>query len=265
MKMDPIVLFSNSTILSILKLILTYQEYRIAYMYAIDLANDVSFKIPVKLMDLGKISGKSEIFVRRWIEEPTLNVLVMNKSSDSQWIQVNRNLQPNDVTLIVFTALNSNENKTHFQSWMKLSMKVLIIWGTSLIAVNQFNINQIDTISIYPYNERVTQRFVEDYLKESKNGKGSKLTFFMQHIPPHSSVGPIYGSDNYTFNGPDGVISDLLVKALNVSSVFVSDIARVYPFFVEWKKSPQKIARGIYYRYHKEATTSNFITKFNAT
>lgn len=271
MKMEPILLFSNSTILTILKLILSYQDYRIAYIYAIDLTTDVSSKIPeivgnhmvpVTVMDLGKISSKPEIFVRKLTEEPTLNVLVMKNSSNIQWKQVKNILQPNDVTIILFTAPNSNENEMKFNSWLKLSIKVMIIRGRSLIAVN---INRIDNITIYAYDDIVTQRFVQDYLTENKDGSGSKMTVFMQHIPPHSSVSLIYGSDGYTFNGPDGIVSELLVKALNVSSVFVTDIALVYPSFVNWKKSPQKQARAHFRLYHKEAYTSNIITKFNVT
>lgn len=225
--MDSIVFFNNSVILSILKLILTYQEYRIAFIYATDLTKDITTKIseltydhmvPVTLMYL----DTTEISPRDTIEEPTLNMFVMNNLSDIHSIsQVRNYLQPNDITVILFDLSNSNESQATFQPWMKLSTKVLILSKTLLISVDQFDVDQIEKISIHPYNRTTTQQFIEDYLKDIKNAKGAEMIIFMNHIPPKASVGPLLNNNNYTFNGPDGVIADILFKALNVTPTYV--------------------------------------------
>lgn len=268
--MDSIDLLGELTILSILKLILTCQDYRLAYIYDANLTNEFSSKIlelvwnqmvPVSLVDL----EKKEIFFRRHIEEQTLNVFVINELSDIPDIEDNKFLSPNDVTVILFITPIAYLDEAKFHSWMKISIKVMILSKTFLLAVNQFSAIEIEKISIHPYDDIATQRFVQSYLAESKGARGSTMTIFMQHIPPHSSVGPVFGTDNYSFNGPDGVITDALCKALNVNPTFVSDVAIVYPFFWNWKKSPQKLSHLHYYLYHKEATTSNIISKFNAT
>lgn len=267
--MDSIVGFSNFTILSILKLILAYQNYRIAYIYTSDFNLDITSKIvettwdhmvPVYHIDLDKI------FYRTNREEPTLNVFVVNNSSDIHSItRVKDYLEPNDVTVIVFNSPNSNVDGTKFQPWMALSVKVLIVWKPFLISVNQIGTHETGTISIHTYDRKATKHFVEQYLMDIKDAKGAKMTVFMRHTPPKSTVGPMLRVDNYTFNGPDGVLSDLLFKTLNISPLYVTDMAIVFPFFNEWKKAPGIADRLHYYGYHKEATTSNLISKFNVT
>lgn len=271
--MDSIFVFSNFTILSILNLVLTYQDYRVAFIYATASTNDIASKIaelswhhmvPVYHFDL----DKAKTFFRNKTGEPTLNVLVVNNSLEIHRItRVKEYLQPNDETIILFDSSNTNLDERKLQFWMKLSIKVLILTKTFLVSVNQLDVHedvhQIDKISIHPYNRTATQKFVKDYLTDWRDAKGEKMTIFVNHLPPKSLVGPMLRSDNYTFNGPDGVISDLLTKALNISSTYVSDMAIFFPEFKTWKKYPGIASRLHYYGYHKEATTTNLISKFN--
>lgn len=267
--MDSIIVINNMTIFSILKIILTYQDYRIAYIYTTDITKDISTKIseitwnhmvPVALRDL----NKTEKFVKKKTEEQTLNVFAISNSSDIHCItRVKNYLQPNDVTVIFFNSTNSNMDQKKFQHWMKSNMKIFILWKTFLISVNQFDVDEMDKISIHPYNITATQRFIEDYLRDNRNAKGAEMTVFMHHFPPKSSVGPLIDSDDYTFNGPDGVVADVLFKTLNVNATYVTDVGLKFPPFKTWKQNPTIATRLHLYGYHKEATTSNVISRFD--
>lgn len=264
--------FDNLTIFSVMRLIFTHRAYRMLYLYAASttvLTNDFSNKIselsnnytiPISVMSFNQIPLN-----RSKCEGPIVNVMLVNNLSTSGEIgQFKPHLRPNEVNLILLTSYNKMVSQVNFKPWMKSDKKVLIMSNRFLVSINQFRFDQIRWIPLQPFNVKATKRFIHDIFTE-KGGtmNGTKINIFMQHLPPKSAVSASKHGDIFT--GPDGCLSELLVKFLNVSPTFWSDIGVMYPSFREWAKDPLVAQRMHYREYHEEVVTSNSIAIFNRT
>lgn len=270
--MESNFLFNNLTIFSVLKLIFTQRYYRVLYLYATttselktdfsskisELSNNYTIPISVMAFDHQIPINRSEC------EEPILNVILVNNlSSMNQIDRITKDLRPNEVNLILLPSYNKTAYQVNFKPWIKSNKKLLIMSHRFIAAINQFHFNQINSIPLQPFDIKATKRFIFDFFSEKVTMNGSKINIFMQHLPPKSAVSTSARGDILT--GPDGCLSELLVKFLKASPNFWSDIGIMYPSFRDWINDPLVAPRLYYSEYHKEVETSNFISSYNRT
>lgn len=271
-QMESNFLFNNFTIFSVLKLIFTQRCYRVLYLYAAttselktdfsskisELSNNYTIPICVMAFDHQMPINRSKC------EEPILNVILVNNLSSMNEIdRITKDLRPNEVNLILLPSYNKTANQVNFKPWIKSNKKLMIMSNGFIAAINKFYFNQIDSIPLQPLDMKATKRFIFDFFSEKVTMNGAKINVFMQHLPPKSTVTASAGGDIST--GPDGCLSELLVKFLKASPNFWSDIGIMYPSFRDWIKNPLVAPRLYYSKYHKETVTSNFISSFNRT
>ncbi len=68
----------------------------------------------------------------------------------------------------------------------------------------------------------------------------------------------------YFYIGSDGSITSILLKLLNATGTFVSDIGTVYPEMVRnWNNVQNQQQNGQAYEYYTNAMTSNNLTVYN--
>lgn len=265
-------LFDNLTIFSVLKIIFIHRSYRVLNLYATsttELENDFSTKItelshqylvPVSVTTFDRISIN-----RSKCEEPILNIVFMNNlsSTTDELEQLKKHLRPNEFNLILITAWNKTENQINFEQLMNFDKKLLIMSNSFIASVDRFNFNRIYSIPLQPFDKNATKKFLYDLFVDKVDMNGTKVNIFMQHLPPESMVSAT--DEGEIFNGPDGCLSELLMKSLKANPNFWSDIGVMYPSYREWKNDPLVAPRLHYRKYHKEILTSNFISSVNRT
>lgn len=269
--MESNFLFNNLTIFSVLRLIFTQRSFRVLYLYAAstnvlrhDFSNGISelsnnYMIPISVLNFDQI-----LLNRNKCEEPIISViLVYNLSSVVETGQFKKHLRPNELNLILLTSYNITEDEVNFKPWVKSDKRVIIMSNRFTVSINQFYFNEIQSISLQPFNAKVTQLFVNNLFSKKVVMNGAKINIFMQHLPPKSSVSASVRGDIFT--GPDGCLSELLISYLEASPNFGSDIGVMYPSFREWKNDPLVQNRLHYRKYHKEVATRNIISTFNQT
>lgn len=268
--MELNILFNNFTIFSVLKLILTNRYYRVLYLYATstaELSTDFSSKIselssqymiPTSVMIYNKIP-----LDRSKCEESILSIVLMNNSTDLTEIsRLKKYLRPSEVNLVILTS-NITMKEANFNLWMKSGLRVLILSNAFIASINQFHLNQIYKVSLQPLHIQDIQQFVYKYFSNKVDMNRTEINIFMQHLPPKASVAASDNGDIFT--GPDGCLSELLVKLLKAKPKYWSDIGIMYPSFRKWINDPLVAPRSYYRRFHSEANTKNFISSFNET
>lgn len=269
--MESNFLFNNLTIFSVLRLIFTHQSYRVLYLYAAstaelryDFSSKISelsnnYMIPTSVMAFDQMPIN-----RSKCEEPILNVILVNNLWSMDEIgQLTKCLRPNEVNLILLTSYNQTANQVNFKPWIKSDKKMLIMSNRFIASINQFHFDQIYSIPLQPLDMKAMKRFLFDFFSKKVTMNSAKINIFMQHLPPKSAVSASTRGDIST--GPDGCLSELLMKFLKASPNFWSDIGVMYPSFRDWANDPL-VAHSLHYReFYKEVDTSNFISSFNRT
>lgn len=262
-------LFDNLTIFSVLRIIFVHRSYRVLHLYPVsttDLGNDFSTKIsqlsnkqmiPITVTSIDQIpTNRSEC------EEPVLNVvLVNNLSFTGELHQLNKHLRPNEMNIVLLTSYNTTVDQVNLKPVMELHKKFIIMSNRFIASIDQFHFDRIYSIPLQPFDMNSTKRFIYNLSAGKMNG--TTMNIFMQHLPPKSSVTANIGGE--IFAGPDGRLSELLMKFLNATPNYWSDIGLMYPKYKDWAKDPL-VASRLYYRdYHSEVLTSNLISSFNRT
>lgn len=266
--MEPNILFTNLTVLSVLNLIVSHQNYQVLNLYAANLNKDISsaiaerasgYMVPIIITTFDQIQthNRSEC-------GPAINVIVLNNLSESSdIIRVKRHLLHNDVTVILLQLTNTNVNQIKFPVlWRKLSTKVLILSKTFLLCLYHYR-QEIDYIDIDPLDIAATKHFIDHYLSDKLSANGAEINIFHPHSPPLAAVSNLGGDKLWYFTGPDSALSEMLAKYLNFSPNYWSDVGLKYPNFEKWRDASTAMKRLNYRRYHKESMTKNVISKFN--
>lgn len=265
------ILFDNLTIFSVLKMIFIQRSYRVVYLYTnstTKLDNDLSTKITTLahqyLMPISLLTVDQIRVVRSKCEEPILNVVFAeNVSSANELDQLNKHLRPNEVNLILLNAWNITENRVNLKALIKFDKKLLIMSNRFMASIDRFRFHGIHSIPLESFNKKSTEIFVNNFFSENVRMNGMDLNIFMQHLPPESSVTAV--DEHEILTGPDGSLSELLVKSLGASPNFWTDIGIMYPLYKEWRRNPM-VAKRLHYRdYHKEILTNNVISNVNRT
>lgn len=260
--MLPNLLLQNLTIFSVFEVILIRESYRTMYLYTtsdsvfshdvLSTLSELSHKamIPVSVMSINQDPIK-----RSRTEEPILNVfLAENLSSTDEQLQINKHLYPKEINLISLATGNETANEINFELWMNFGKKLLIVSNRFIAALSpSIRLKRIHSL---PIDTTTTTNLVNHFISEPLDG--TYVNVFMQHLPSESAV--TAAITGYMFTGPDGSLTELLIKSLNATADFWSDIGVMYPSFREWKYNPMVAPRLHYQYYHKEVYTSNFIT-----
>lgn len=256
---------TNITILSIFEIILLEFDYRTVNIFTNDqksyhdVGHDMMNILKNYLKPTHILNFDADSFGRKRCEEPILNVLFVTNNTMPIAEQMRSNIYPNDISLI----LDFSPTEFNFQSSMQVSNKVLIMNNFSLLALNQFRQHEMDILPLHPFNIEKAKNFIKSYIRSTKHLKQRKLIIFFQYLTPRSMIATV--EKGFFFHGADGSITTILLKMLNVTGVFVSDVGLIYPTTVQqWTMKDRKIIprRENLYRYYKNAMTNNPISDF---
>lgn len=263
----PHVAITNITILSVFKIILFEFDYRTVNVFTSSGCNyyDVvhgmmniltSHSKPTYILNFDTILSD-----RKRCEEPILNVIFVANDTMELVEAMKVNIYPNDISLIL--DFSNSQIELNIHNRMQVSNKVLIINNFSVLALNPFRHHKMDILPLYPFHIREAKNFIQSYIHSSNYFKQvKKLTIFSQYLSPRSMVAFIKSDIFYI--GADGSIASILLKKLNATGIFVSDVGRVYPSMVAyWSKLTNGHPSAVTYKYYKNALTNNKMTDFN--
>lgn len=272
MSVPVINVFGNSTILFVIELIFTQQDYRTINFLSEDrFSNDFPYEIIQIASDslIRPIShftfGETNI-LRSFYEEPILNVLFLNHLDNTTNVDlVKRNILPDDVTLLL-PGPNVGETEERFWGmWMNLSAKVISLTQNLTIFLNEAFESEFNSkVDLSCYDVESTRNFIRRmFSMEYFPRQHKEFTLFFQFFPPKSSVGTVGKRKDFVLIGPDGSIAEAIIKALKVKPIFSSDFALSYPDYESWREESVISPRLIYQNYYPEVMTKNIMETFN--
>lgn len=212
---------------------------------------------PISNFVVGKRNTK-----RYFQEEPILNVVVPNNSSNRQTINdARKNIFPDDVTLILMLQ------DTHFENielWMNLSVKIILLTDNLTIYSNTYRNEFVAEIISLPFDPVPAQSLIatilskEFYLRQSQQNRKFEILF--QHLPPRSIAVTL---TPMVIAGPDGSLAHTLVKWLKLKPTFCCDLAWSYPEYTTWKDDSYVIPRMYLHKAYPKYLTKNLLTIFD--
>lgn len=269
MLLPHVAITSITIILSVFKIILFEFDYRTVNVFTSSRYNyyDVvhgmmniltSHSKPTYILNFDTILSD-----RKRCEEPILNVIFVANDTMELVDTMKVNIYPNDISLILDFSVQNSQIELNIQNRMQVSNKVLIINNFSVLALNPFRHHKMDILPLYPFHIRKAKDFIQSYIHSSNYFKQEKkLTIFSQYLSPRSMVS--FLKKGIFYIGADGSIASILLKKLNATGIFVSDVGRVYPSMVgSWIKLKNGYPNADTYEYYKNALTNNKMMDFN--
>lgn len=258
---------TNITILTIFKIILFEFDYRTVNVFTSKSNDDIMHGMinilknhskPTHILNFDMILSE-----RKRCEEPILNVLFVDNNSIELLDGVKQNIYPNDISLILNLFISNIQNELQIQNRMLVSNKVFIINNFWLLARHPIRHHKMVELPLYPFDIWKTKTFIQSYIHTSNSIRQERnLTIFLQYLSPRSMIG--FVKNNFYYIGVDGSITAILLRILNATGVFVSDVGLIYPSMVSsWGILQTNRAHEDTYKYYKNALTSNNITYFN--
>lgn len=258
---------SNMTLLSIFKIILFQFDYRTVNIFTSKSNDDVMHEM-IKILRIHSkpthiLNFDTILFDRERCEEPILNVLFVDNYNIELFDETKHNYYPNDVSFILDFSISNTQTELQIQNRFFVSNKVFIINNFSLLALNPFRHHKLEKLPLYPFDIEKAKTFIHPYIHSlSSIGEVRNLTVFLQYLTPRSMVA--FLEDGFYHIGADGSITAILLKILNASGIFVSDVGRVYPSMVaNWMKLGKNGPSPDIYKRYKNALTNSNITIFN--
>lgn len=261
----PDVAASNITILSIFKIILFEFDYRNVNVFTSSKSN---YDVALEMMNILKSHSKPANILnldgilsdRIPCGEPVLNVLFVSDNTTELAEGLKQNIYPNDISLIVDLSIESTHINFNMHDGMEVSNKVLIITNMSVLALNPFRHHQMDILPLNPFHRSQAKTFIKSYISSSKYLRQEKnLTIFFEYLSPRSMIA--FLETGFFYIGSDGSITEILLKMLNATGTFVSDVGLRYPMMVRTWNELWKVGEGAY-SYYQNAITNNELTDF---
>lgn len=257
---------TNITILSIFKIILFELDYRTVNIFT-SKSND---EVMHEMMNILKNHSKPTHILnfdmilsdRKRCEEPILNVLFVDNNSIELLDTVKQNIYPNDISLVLNFSVSNTQTELQIQNRMLVSNKVFIINNFSLLARNPLRHHKMENMPLYPVDIWKAKTFIQSCIHSLNSiHQERNLTIFLQYLSPRSMVA--FVKKSFYYIGSDGSITAILLRILNATGVFVSDVGLVYPSMVSnWEKLRNTQPHEDIYQYHKNALTNSNITDF---
>lgn len=263
------VAITNITILSIFKVILFEFDYRTVNVFTSGRYNyfDVVHEMMNILTNHSKpthiLNFDRNLSDRKRCEEPILNVIFVVNNTMELVEAMKANIYPNDISLILDFSVQNSQIETNIQNQMQVSNKVLIITNLSVLALYPFRHHKMDILPLYPFHIKEAKAFIQSYVHSSNHlRQEKKLTIFSQYLSPRSMLAFLESGIFYV--GADGSIASILLKKLNATGRFVSDVGRVYPSMARnFNNVKRESTEADIYKYYRNALTNNKIMEFN--
>lgn len=262
----PYVAASNITILTIFTIILFEFDYRNVNVFT---SSKINYETALEMMNILKNYSKpANIFNLDGIlsdripcGELVFNVLFVSDNTMELAEGLKQNIYPNDISLIVDFSIQSTHINFNMHDRMQVSNKVLIINNISVLALNPFRHYEIDILPLNPFHRSKAKTFIQSYISSSKYIRQKKnLTIFFEYLTPRSMIA--FLETGFFYIGSDGSVTEILLKMLNATGTFASNVGLRYPTMVrQWNESWKM--GGHVYAHYQNAITNNKLTDFN--
>lgn len=264
---------TNITILSIFNIILCEFDYRTVNVFTTNSSNnknDVVLEMVINALNKREkptniLDFNTNLMNRKRCEEPILNIIFLMNTTMALLDGIKHSIYPHDVSLILDNSVIQNYNteiEMNIDDQIQVSNKVILIKNLSMFALHPLR-HKSDIMPLHPFDRRNAKNFIQSYIHSSMYLKQEKnLTIFFQYLSPRSMVAFIKKSCFYV--GSDGSITSILLKLLNATGTFVSDIATIYPRIInsaEMVRSTLNVEDR--QENYKNAMTSNVLTVYN--
>lgn len=222
---------------------------------------------PVVLIDSHR---KLEPF-RRSRGENNLNIILFtNQSSIDYMKNIRRNIYGNEHKLVILVNEENSQFSPNFtQSLLILNRFMLLRYKQDELidfrpheSLNNILAHPIDMLNTNAVNSAIDIV----YGRRLINLSGRSLKVFINFAPKWGMIIPIDESNkNFVLQGPDILVTDLIIPHLNATAIITTDVAQEDPNFHNWFDGHLGFLQNYRFRYyHTESFGRTLITDFNA-
>lgn len=211
--------------------------------------------------------------LRRSRTENYLNIFLFTNQSGIDHIEnIRSNYYGNEHKLVILVSEEEDmQLSPNFTESLKILNRFMLLYRNNQEEIFDFkqddSLNSITSHPIDMFNTTsVISAIDKVYERRLVNMHGRPLRVFIHFAPKWSALVP-YDENNVQFvlQGPDVMVTDLIIPHLNATAILTTDIVLVAPNFAEWFHDYDGHLKNLRFRFHHRATLGRTIlSDFNA-